>query len=390
MTGPSTSPRALLRAWRNAGILVRSADGAEERRARALPGIAAAIRRSARQRARRRRLRRIAGPLVAAAIVLIALGAVWRLGSDPEARVVARESSHAMLVEGAIWVGSGTDERRVESSRTTTALSSAALIRTASTKSATIDLGSRTRVEVAPATTMQLKPTHETPRMQLSTGRVEVEVDPTKSGDRVYVDTPHATVVVVGTHFSVEVAGEQTERATTVSVARGVVLVYQGEQQVARLRRGETWSSHRVRAAEERQGPSARGRGDNGAERSPPAGLAAKRVAATPAKMSSLGEANTLFQQAIDARNGGDDEAAARLFSECASRFPGSPLAQEARVEELRALERLGSTSSAAQAARRYLAEHPEGFARDEAKQLVLEGGPGSPDSASHVGRLPD
>jgi hypothetical protein len=41
----------------------------------------------------------------------------------------------------------------------------------------------------------------------------------------------------------------------------------------------------------------------------------------------------------------------------------------------MRALSRLGRTEEAAREARRYLAERPDGFARDEAKRLVMPGG---------------
>jgi hypothetical protein len=50
-------------------------------------------------------------------------------------------------------------------------------------------------------------------------------------------------------------------------------------------------------------------------------------------------------------------------------------LSQEAKVERLRALERLGKTQQAAESARRYLAEHPDGFAQAEARQLALRAG---------------
>jgi hypothetical protein len=54
-------------------------------------------------------------------------------------------------------------------------------------------------------------------------------------------------------------------------------------------------------------------------------------------------------------------------------RHPASLLAGEARVERMRAFARAGRTDAASREARRYLAQFPSGFARDEAKQLVLE-----------------
>jgi hypothetical protein len=54
------------------------------------------------------------------------------------------------------------------------------------------------------------------------------------------------------------------------------------------------------------------------------------------------------------------------------TRYPASPLAQEAHVERFRALERMGRHSAAVSAARLYLVAYPNGFARDEAKAIVL------------------
>jgi hypothetical protein len=53
-------------------------------------------------------------------------------------------------------------------------------------------------------------------------------------------------------------------------------------------------------------------------------------------------------------------------------RFPGSPLVPDARVERFRALQRLGRTEEAARSARQYLAEQPDGFAREEARDVAL------------------
>ena len=76
-----------------------------------------------------------------------------------------------------------------------------------------------------------------------------------------------------------------------------------------------------------------------------------------------------MFQDAIDARNRGEDTRAAELFSRLLARYPSY---EEAEVQLFRAQKRLGRTTAAAAEARRYLALHPQGFARDEARELAL------------------
>ena len=87
------------------------------------------------------------------------------------------------------------------------------------------------------------------------------------------------------------------------------------------------------------------------------------------AKASTLAEQSRMFQEAIDARNRGDDARAADLFGRLLPRYPSY---EEAEVQLFRAQKRLGRMTAAAAEARRYLALHPQGFARDEARGLAL------------------
>jgi len=76
-----------------------------------------------------------------------------------------------------------------------------------------------------------------------------------------------------------------------------------------------------------------------------------------------------MFQEAIDARNRGDDSRAVELFGRLLARYPGY---EEAEVQLFRAQSRLGNSAAAAAEARRYLALHPQGFAHAEARELAL------------------
>jgi len=113
----------------------------------------------------------------------------------------------------------------------------------------------------------------------------------------------------------------------------------------------------------------------------PPASNTARSVA-TPrpeaarssgvTETSTLADENRLMQSALLAAREGQNGRALRLLTELQSRFPGSPLAQNAMVERFRALRRSGDRSGAEQQARRYLEEYPHGMASDEARQLTL------------------
>jgi outer membrane protein assembly factor BamD (BamD/ComL family) len=85
-----------------------------------------------------------------------------------------------------------------------------------------------------------------------------------------------------------------------------------------------------------------------------------------------LAEENRLFAAGVEARNRGDAGRAAELFGELLNTYPQSTLREVAQVEHFRALKQSGQTARAAGEARRYLAEHAEGAARNEARELAL------------------
>jgi hypothetical protein len=217
-------------------------------------------------------------------------------------------------------------------------------------------------------------PTPSEERYRLMLGNVDVSVDKdARSSRAVVVETPNAEVLVRGTVFAVNVQGEGSRSVTDVSVTRGSVWILKGGAQVAVLGPGQHWSS-----AVSGETPSVPSNATPpGSALSEPVlpepARASARVDASPRdKSGTLAEENKMFQDALDARNRGDDARAAESFARLVARFPRSKLAEEAEVERLRALKRLGQLSSAASEARRYLATHPLGFARDEARGIAL------------------
>jgi hypothetical protein len=227
-------------------------------------------------------------------------------------------------------------------------------------------------------------------RLRLDRGRIDAKVDDRPNPTpKLVVETPDVEVVVTGTMFEVDVTGTEANAPgfTRVSVTKGRVVVRRSGVQVAAVTAGQSWSSEMPAPAAAlgaaAPSPEKEVTRHDAAQKTvtaSPALMAAPKAALPSAanlddaQLGTLAEENTLFQSAIEARRRGDDASVANQLAALLSRFPGSPLASEARVERMRALSRLGRTEEAAREARRYLAERPDGFARDEAKRLVMPG----------------
>jgi TolA-binding protein len=206
------------------------------------------------------------------------------------------------------------------------------------------------------------------------------------------VETPDAEVLVRGTVFDVWVEPRLGSTNTHVHVTRGSVWVLTQGVQVALLSAGQTWSSAGgVEPAEARVAPvlptvatpvadlttpSPAGPTPEHAT-APSVGHAAAVVTsakdAAAHKSGTLAEENRLFAAGVEARNRGDSQRAAELFGELLSSYPQSTLREVAQVERFRALNGSGQKGRAATEARKYLAEHPDGAARSEARDMALE-----------------
>jgi predicted Zn-dependent protease len=98
----------------------------------------------------------------------------------------------------------------------------------------------------------------------------------------------------------------------------------------------------------------------------------ARRAANDPveAPRGNLAQANALLTSALEASRKGNDTLALARLDELLRRYPDSPVADNARVERFRTLRRLGREQEASRAATKYLKGDPDGFARDEAREL--------------------
>ena len=364
-----TEPEALVRALAEERVPPEDPETIAARRERLVPAVAFKIRQAAAERERRARLLRGIRIGAVAAAVALAAGAGYRLQRatpvEVAAHAVASNLAAVREVEGTLVV-THAGRARVISASEFPELTGGDEIRTATDGHALLQT-QRSAIRVAPATQLSVVARGaDEERIRLSLGRVELKVQKVPQANRsVVVETPNAEVVVHGTMFSVTVGSEQDGPVTRVRVTEGSVwVVHDGKRELISV--GNEWSSL-PRHARTVEAPTA-APAPSQSHASPARTSASGRVTAS----GTLGEENRMFQSAVDARNHGDDARALELFGAMLARYPKGQLAEEARVERIRALRRLGNSTGAASEARRYLAEHPHGFAQEEARGDAL------------------
>ena len=369
-----SQPDEILRRLGSQVVPVDEPQRAEQRRDQVVAALSRSIRDTAERKRRALRTRVVWG---------LGLAASLALGIGVAARVHQRRLDSGSIattvadVRGAVVVTEG-GESRVLSHGGKLSLRALGEIETAPEAQAEIR-SQKSLVHLGPATKLtvpQTTPVEERYRLALGQGDVSVDKD-SRITRSVVVETPNAEVVVHGTVFAVGVAARSNHTVTEVSVTRGSVWVLANGVQVALLGPGQHWSSETPSAgvpatpvAVTQSAPSA-----EPIESPAPRELHVQHRAASVAeiKASTLAEQSRMFQDAIDARNRGDDTRAAELFTRLLARYPSY---EEAEVQLFRAEKRLGRAASAAAEARRYLAQHPQGFAHEEARALALSSSP--------------
>lgn len=349
--------------------------------------------------------RRVATWLVAAAVPLALAGGYHGVtsgrgaanssaGRTDQARLSTLEGLVTLELPGSsVTVPSGADVVLERGRTAMTAASSRARLQMPSGARLLVDHDTKLALDAAESTLE---------RVDLGAGQVEVEVPtlgPTRS---LQIRTAEATVVVHGTHFVVrEIAGtDGGEGETQVEVTEGLVSA-DCRGVTTYLPAGSTWSSRQVVTGQAPTTPGTRAVDPDAAgaggvapsvtavapTASPTATPVAKAKSTTEREPeepgSTLAIENALLQRAMGAARSGDDRRAVQLLDELLSKYPSSPLAQNAKVERMRAFARLGDQSALSRESRRYLAEHPDGFARDEARGGVLPTTPSSPTPTS-------
>lgn len=409
---------AELQRWRTSIVPLADPEAVRDLRAKTLITVGAAMRQAQLERQRSHQQKRWRYALSAAAVLLGLGGAVYAgFGITTPATAL---DTRAVLTgqSGRVWVGAASASDLLQQAPlgegATHALTVGDRVIIPMGGEADLDVGADTQVQLHQRSELLLARNDQLEkRLALTEGVIDVRVEHEPFADsgskhgarskhavepqrRVVVETPNATVVVHGTVFSVGVVRESGQSVTSVSVRRGVVAILQNGVELQRLRAGQSWSSRALQAApasapsvatspasvqpsmldsvaddEQRQQRS------TGKQR--PSALLPKPKApetVVDAPSSTLEAENGLFRLAIDARNDGDDAGAVRTFDQLLATYPKSALGQEAKVERFRALKRMGRSRDAAREARRYLIEHGNGFAEDEARDLALTPGP--------------
>jgi hypothetical protein len=262
--------------------------------------------------------------------------------------------------------------------------------------------GDGTQLTLEPGASLTVVEAGATRRFALHEGAVRAHVRKLLAGQRFIIDTADAEIEVHGTEFRVVSGGVEAAPApcpgqdataaiaTRVSVSEGVVAVtWAGHQQ--RLLPGDEWPARCAAAAAppETEADRPSSSPPRNASNHPVAATAMPRRAAgagpraghvTPAPERQLGASaleaeNNLFLSAVRARKSGRNAEALELFSRFIHEHPGAPLFESALAQKMRLLAATDARR-AADAARQYLATFPDGFARDEARSLLVAPSP--------------
>ncbi len=413
---------ATLRAWGRAAVPTDESPGAGAREKKTVRVLQRALSGVAQRRRRQVAIRRWGLPLASAAagLGLLLGGALWyRGGARDEQPIASLLSKTPSTYVEARALGEGVVARRngvAELLRAGAAvrLGSGDGLSTPPDGSAQLGLDEGGVIELAAATELVFPVrAPDVERFDLNVGRVSVDIPPNPARKRtVVVQTPDVAVAVHGTSFVVDVREQSVGRPiTAVTVSRGTVWITRGARRMAVLGAGESWSSVSSASTtasketnstqnDETVEPTGSGRDGSPSKRRALASSMGKAASAVevrsgnaepipgvadvgdgaPTVSDQLRRENRQFQAALKARNAGDDRTAVAKLETFLRAFPNSVLAQEARVERFRALKRLGRQHDAEQAARQYLADFDDGFARSEARNIALapDGGAGS------------
>jgi hypothetical protein len=331
------------------------------------------------------------GALALAATVVLSIGLGWMM-RDHVQPVASEQPSSATLVvaDGQLsLVREGSTVQLVGPAQSS--LRMLDLVQASSRTTAHLLSQRGAVIEISPSTQVRFVPAEDGPvgaeRIELLSGRIDVEVPEGGAKESFSVLTHDALVSVHGTRFSVAVkpaAGDGPE-VTSVTVSRGKVLVRQGSRETS-LSAGGAWTSATppeeaaaaveleedslVSPLAEAAAPSAMG-APEALHRVPAVAAGDPATPRAEPRTTTLADENRLFAAAMAAKRAGRDADTVRYLDEILAHFPQSSLVPNVRVERFRALQRLGNSKAAAQTARDYLRESPSGFAEEEARRAV-------------------
>ncbi len=314
---------------------------------------------------------------VAAAVLLVTQYARWNV-EQPTANDVSIRATPTG--KGAELRAPGMAERL----EGTSALGPGQRIETPVDGGASLRLSTGTEMVLAQRTSFFVDSRGAVQHFSIHRGELSAHVAKLQAGQRFLITTPDAEIEVRGTRFAVRVLerpdGCKASSVTRLAVSEGVVEVRSGGGAVS-VRAGGVWPSV-CGTAEAAPPNSARL-----AEPVVPGEPTVSRPSAAPTpkrgaqpSMDALPEPvkdespltaqNDLFAEGVALRRQGDVRGALRAYQDLITRFPKSPLAENAMVERMRLMAK-SHDSRAVDEARRYLARYPSGFAVLEARQLM-------------------
>jgi hypothetical protein len=354
----STDPDALLREMLEEPVVPMAPAPAADLRERVTREI---TERQARFLQWSRVLRRSALAVAAAACVSLALGALswWRGKERAVSQIAVAELTG---VSGAAEVArDGVERTLLPSARVT--LQADEEIRTGPNARARASLATGAVLDIGPDARLHFQPAREgrhgplRDRIELSAGKIEVQVPKLLGGDEVSVHTEGVTIVVHGTKFSVEHWVGDATGGTRVEVSEGKVAVYAGGQERL-LTAGAQWTlpnSVLGSAAAAPTGPTQEATGQ----------------VLTGGSASTLAAENALLGSAMQQRRLGHFDRALNMLGDFIARYPQSPLVETARVERLRVFQETGAAGRLRPEAERYLKDYPDGQARQEVSGML-------------------
>ncbi len=365
---PSTpdAAEALVRSFVEQPVPPMGSSDARELRAKVIARMedlrSRQVLRAARFRDRGARVGVFAGVAAAAAAVAV-VG--WKLHAPAPAR-----TADVVAVSGPSRIAhDGTERPLVDPDHA--ALGPSDELRTGPDSRASARLGTGAAIDVGPSSRLRFTGAgddrHVRDRVELFAGHIDVDVPHLQLDDELRVVTGEATIVVHGTKFSVDRSAPAAGQAprTRVAVTEGRVGVYtpQGERMLAA---GTDWMSASLDEA-----PPA-----------PPTPASAPRhgaAAAATDPASTLKAENAVLADAMRLGREHHDAQALGRLDDLLAKYPSSPLAETARVERVRALQRMGATAAVRRDAERYLADFPTGFARVEMTEILARSKAGAP-----------
>ncbi len=311
---------------------------------------------------RARRKRRIA-VIGAAAFVAAAAAVVLGVGTRQTAKV---EAAKVEAVSGAVVMMRGEHGVKLDPGA---AVTKGDRVVASAAASATLRLPKGTELRALAGADVLVVEQGRDEVFELRAGSVQLHVAKLAPGDRFLLRTSDSEVEVRGTEFRVDVREPCEGTTTRVTVTEGTVVVrHDGAE--TRVTANESWPA-RCATHAAAPPPSAV------PEPEPVAVVAApaRSVSSPPAKhaaapASDLAEQNRIFAEAMAAKRRGDAPAALAALDRLAAAYPQGPLAESAAVERMRILAS-SDPARGAEAARAYLARHPNGYARAEAQRLL-------------------